>query len=1151
MATFSHWVWVVVWTQFVLFLTLSAPADGQKMYCPSKCSCLGPIFDCKRRGLTEIPRDLPSWVEILDISHNEFTTLDPSSFQHIIHLRRLKATHNKLSAIPNLGSLPHLIDLNLAHNAIPQLTSDLKKFPHLRSLDLSFNKIVSIPNGIFTNSSKLEHLALSSNKIASIEKGALDNLTSLKTLQLNRNRLAAIPKNLFLKLNNLKKLELDKNRIRAIEGLSFKGLESLESLSLRKNLIGHLSDGAFYYLGKIHTLNLDFNNITAVTSGWLYGLSSLKWLNLTHNAITEAGMGGWEYCKKLTHLELTFNNLQAITKTTFAKAESLRYLYLGHNSVSHIEEGAFKQLNQLKEMYLDHNALSWTMEDTNGPFLGLSSLTLLTLSDNFIKSLTSRAFAGLGRLRSLDLSRNPIATISQGTFAPLRRRLTTLLLDSSSLLCDCNLLWLPAWITRKGFKSTVQVRCGHPPALEGTPVLDIAAENFTCKDFPKPQILMQSPENQVALKGQNITLVCKAATASASRLEFQWRKEQKFLSDVETEVTEQVEPNDVVVFTSYLHLRNIQNKDEGRYQCVIRNQFGSVYSNQSNISVYVLPTFVKTPSNLTVRAGGTARLECGATGQPTPTVSWQKDGGDDFPAARERRMHVMPTDDVFFVVSLKAADSGVYTCTAHSRAGVVRANATLTVLEAPAFVRPMRSRQVAAGDTAVLECLSSGSPRPHLSWLKDGAPLVATERHFLVADAQLLVITDSRPSDSGQYACEMTNTLGIERGLSLLQVLPAKTSLGGPLGGADTEGMTTGIVVIVVVVCIVGTSLVWVFIIYKTRKRQQRPHCSALPEAPPATEPAARRRDEQEPFLAAEVDAGTHVCADNGSDHSSKESGHQSCDDLGSQVDTSSQTFILGASRVPFFMRDRREGSLSSASGGSSQPSPPHVRAALTSFQPRPVTGTLSEQTTPRHLARHPTALKRGPCLFNGSPIHSRTASARQAARSLSEGQLGPPRVTLMPAPLVPRHHHRVRRESSASSESSAASGARGGGGSSDERDSGFSTFPRSVRSWSSASLRCRLQPKEVVLNTGSTATLSGAGSQQSCCLTPASVSQQDLAPSAAVAAEQQPDITDVHLSPGRRRSKQALIVGHKRSLQPSSPSPAHREASAVVASVV
>nr|XP_050027709.1 leucine-rich repeats and immunoglobulin-like domains protein 3 [Dermacentor andersoni] len=1146
MATFSHWVWVVVWTQFVLFLTLSAPADGQKMYCPSKCSCLGPIFECRRRGLTEIPRDLPSWVEILDISQNEFTVLDTRSLQHITQLKRLKAAHNKLSAVPDLGSHPHLTELNLAHNAIPQLTSDLKKLPQLKNLDLSFNKITSISGGVFTNSSNLQYLSLSSNKISSIEKGSLDNLTSLQTLQLNRNRLATIPKNLFLNLKSLKQLELDKNRIRAIEGLSFKGLEALESLSLRKNLISHLSDGAFYYLGKIQTLNLDLNNITAVTNGWLYGLSSLRSLNLTHNAITEVDMGGCEYCKKLTHLELTFNNLQAITKSTFAKAESLRFLYLGHNSVSYIEEGAFKQLNQLKELYLDHNALSSTMEDTNGPFLGLSSLSLLTLSDNLIKSLTSRAFAGLGRLRSLDLSRNPITTISQGTFTPLRRRLTTLLLDSSSLLCDCNLLWLPAWIVRKGFQESVKVRCGHPPALEGLPVLNIAAENFTCKDFPKPQILLQSPENQVALKGQNITLVCKAATASASRLEFQWRKEQKFLSDVETEVSEQVEPNDVMVFTSYLHLRNIQNKDEGRYQCVIRNQFGSVYSNHSNISVYVLPSFVKTPSNLTVRAGGTARLECGATGQPTPTVSWQKDGGDDFPAARERRMHVMPTDDVFFVVALKAADSGVYTCTARSRAGVVRANATLTVLEAPAFVRPMRSKLVAAGDTAVLECLSSGSPKPRLTWLKDGAPLVATERHFLVAEAQLLVITDSRTTDSGQYACEMTNTLGIERGLSLLKVVPAKSSL-GPLG-PDAEGMTTGIVVIVVVVCIVGTSLVWVFIIYKTRKRQ-RPTCNTLPEAPPPVEPP-RRPPEQEPFLRAEADVGDihvtrDICADSGSDHSSKESGHQSCDDLGSQVDTSSQTFILGASRLPFFARGRREGSLSSASGSSSsQPSPPHVRATLTSFQPRAATGTLLEQTTLRHLTRHPIALGR-PCppSSSPSPVHSRTASASGQARSLSEGQLAAPRAASVP---LARRHIRVRRGSSASSESSGASGASGGrGGSSDERDSGFSTFPRSVRSWSSASLHCRLHPREVVINGGSIATVSGAGSQQSCCLTPASVSQQDVA--SAASAEQQPAVTDVHLSPGRRRTRATLIIGSKR---PPQPSPARR-APTTMASVV
>jgi len=80
------------------------------------------------------------------------------------------------------------------------------------------------------------------------------------------------------------------------------------------------------------------------------------------------------------------------------------------------------------------------------------------------------------------------------------------------------------------------------------------------------------------------------------------------------------------------------------------------------------------------KTGKTARLECHAEGSPPPEIAWKKDGGDDFPAARERRMHVMSNDHVFFIVDLKAADMGVYSCTAQNVAGVIVANATLTVL---------------------------------------------------------------------------------------------------------------------------------------------------------------------------------------------------------------------------------------------------------------------------------------------------------------------------------------------------------------------------------------------------------------------------------------------------------------------------------------
>ena len=95
----------------------------------------------------------------------------------------------------------------------------------------------------------------------------------------------------------------------------------------------------------------------------------------------------------------------------------------------------------------------------------------------------------------------------------------------------------------------------------------------------------------------------------------------------------------------------------------------------------VFPVFIKKPVDITVKAGQSAKLQCSATGQPQPVViSWHKDGGDDFPAARERRMYVIPKDDQFFIASTRSSDEGVYTCRAENEAGVITANATVTIL---------------------------------------------------------------------------------------------------------------------------------------------------------------------------------------------------------------------------------------------------------------------------------------------------------------------------------------------------------------------------------------------------------------------------------------------------------------------------------------
>jgi len=141
----------------------------------------------------------------------------------------------------------------------------------------------------------------------------------------------------------------------------------------------------------------------------------------------------------------------------------------------------------------------------------------------------------------------------------------------------------------------------------------------------------------------------------------------------------------------------------------------------------------------------------------------------------------------------------------------------------------MEQKETREGDTSVMECLAQGSPQPELKWFHKNQPLIPSQRHFFTAENQLLIIVETKTSDAGEYTCEMTNTLGTIKGTSTLTVVTGSIPSGpykgsnnsGSSGGLDDESTTTGIIIIAVVCCVVGTSLVWVIIIYKTRKRQE------------------------------------------------------------------------------------------------------------------------------------------------------------------------------------------------------------------------------------------------------------------------------------------------------------------------------------------
>ncbi|CAH6778610.1 Lrig3 [Phodopus roborovskii] len=776
------------------------PSDAAARHpCPAACHCLGDLLDCSRRRLARLPDPLPAWVARLDLSHNRLSSIQTGSLSHLQSLQEV------------------------AGNSIDEiLPGQLEAFQSLEALDLSNNNISELRTAF--PPLQLKYLYINSNRVMSMEPGYFDNLAStLLVLKLNRNRITAIPPKMF-KLPHLQHLELNRNKIKNVDGLTFQGLGALKSLKMQRNGVTKLMDGAFWGLNNMEILQLDHNNLTEITKGWLYGLLMLRELHLSQNAINRISADAWEFCQKLSELDLTFNHLSRLDDSSFLGLSLLNTLHIGNNKVSYIADCAFRGLSSLKTLDLKNNEISWTIEDMNGAFSGLDKLRRLILQGNRIRSVTKKAFTGLDALEHLDLSDNAIMSLQSNAFSQMKK-LQQLHLNTSSLLCDCQLKWLPQWVVENDFQSFINASCAHPQLLKGRSIFTVSPDGFVCDDFPKPQITVQ-PETQSAIKGSNVSFTCSAASSSDSPMTFAWKKDNELLQEAEMEnyAHLRAQGGEVMEYTTILRLRSVEFSSEGKYQCVISNHFGSSYSVKAKLTVNMLPSFTKTPMDLTIRAGAMARLECAAVGHPAPQIAWQKDGGTDFPAARERRMHVMPEDDVFFIVDVKIEDIGVYSCTAQNSAGSVSANATLTVLETPSFLRPLLDRTVTKGETAVLQCIAGGSPPPRLNWTKDDSPLVVTERHFFAAGNQLLIIVDSDVSDAGKYTCEMSNTLGTERGNMRLSVIPTPTcdSPHMTAPSLDDDGWATvGVVIIAVVCCVVGTSLVWVVIIYHTRRRNE------------------------------------------------------------------------------------------------------------------------------------------------------------------------------------------------------------------------------------------------------------------------------------------------------------------------------------------
>lgn len=147
-------------------------------------------FNCAIKLLTRANFENLSKLKVIDVQHNQITSVTEDAFD----------------------DLSMLVHLDLANNKIHEIAENSFKNLHmLRNLYLGFNEIEELPLNIFRPLRALSKLALPSNRIRAIRKGHFMKNKKLTNIWLNENELVCMDEDVFDEMNRLRWVYLEGN----------------------------------------------------------------------------------------------------------------------------------------------------------------------------------------------------------------------------------------------------------------------------------------------------------------------------------------------------------------------------------------------------------------------------------------------------------------------------------------------------------------------------------------------------------------------------------------------------------------------------------------------------------------------------------------------------------------------------------------------------------------------------------------------------------------------------------------------------------------------------------------------------------------------------------------------------------------------------
>lgn len=185
----------------------------------------------------------------------------------------------------------------------------------------------------------------------------------------------------------------------------------------------------------------------------------------------------------------------------------------------------------------------------------------------------------------------------------------------------------------------------------------------------------------------------------------------------------------------------VQRSDSATYRLQIANQDLLEIDKDVKIRVLFQPSKTSKQCPGAVTEGHTVKLLCNFTGDPLPSVAWNR--------ADTRR--TLSNSGVLFLKDIKRSDSGIYECLAWNGIGNNSTEFCMIDVNYPAQITDISSNQtVQVGKKVSLYCRTIGNPVPTISWNHEKNVGRRSELYF----------DSARLGDQGWYKCTAKNGIG-------------------------------------------------------------------------------------------------------------------------------------------------------------------------------------------------------------------------------------------------------------------------------------------------------------------------------------------------------------------------------------------------------